>query len=497
MNDTTWSQKDKSKEPAESINNEAKYNNTNNINNNILNTLNATLSNLGNFEPSPTLVTIANPIKQKPVTSSPLVQTLLITEINMPQEKPIQTSNIPNKNSKSTQTKSTILIEETAEPTLSKNGPVKSQLYYGNQFGESAVRGQDYLQFLMIIIGGLCATSISQSSNFYMLYRIVGRNGWYNSWNQRFPFYLAAQDTFLSLNMLTEWIEILSTQHFPSRLVCQLQGGFLNFAIAWNVMLVTCTALTAYIKIYEERQVNFGRWDWKFHFVCLIVPSVGVGVGVLSHAFGTSTYWCQINVASLSGRINMLCLCGLITLGTFITGYCYFKVIAKIQASFTNLQSMRNSTKPFLRSTLPSPNFQNNQQASGSIYSLEMTKNPAENKQKSLLLNKWNMRKVKEEQGHLKRTSDGALEGFISNIQEKEGRVHGWEDEAIDKMSSYIFVFSQNFLEIRGPSVLAYILIFNGYDNIVSNTIMVLFVHLGGFFNAIVYLRQHGYFSPR
>ena len=94
-----------------------------------------------------------------------------------------------------------------------------------------------------------------------------------------------------NLNMIAQWIQILSTEKFQHSTVCKRQGGFLNFAIAWNVMLVTCTAVTAYIKVYRQQQIAFGRFDWRFHAVCLLTPMLIIGVGVIFHAYGTSTYW--------------------------------------------------------------------------------------------------------------------------------------------------------------------------------------------------------------
>ncbi|CAG8469706.1 11315_t:CDS:2 [Ambispora gerdemannii] len=353
----------------------------------------------------------------------------------------------------------------------------------GNQYRESAVRGQDYAQFYMVTISGLSAASISQCSNLYMMYRILSRPDWYDSWNHRFPFYLAIQDTFFNLNMISEWIEIISTQNFPTKLVCKFQGGFLNFAIAWNIMLVTCTAITAYIKVYRERQVEFGRFDWKFHFVCLTAPCLIIGAGILSDAYGTSTYWCQINVASLSGRINMLALSGIVIACTFVTAYCYIKVITKIRASFAKLQSMRSNTIP----TNPIE-FQDRCSAYSMTDVGQNSMADSNNKRFSEFYQAMNNRK------NSVTTLRGNNNGGPSNMMAMpHDHSFGWEDEAIGKMFSYILVFVCQW----GPGVLAYILIFNGCNNIISNTMMVLFVHLGGFFNAIVYLRQHGYFTPR
>ncbi|CAG8715611.1 13131_t:CDS:2 [Ambispora leptoticha] len=360
-----------------------------------------------------------------------------------------------------------VIVKIAGEPENQNNDTsLANQPEQNDQYRESAVRGNDYIQFYVVTISGLSAASISQSSNLYMLYRILSRPGWYDSWNHRFPFYLAVQDTFFNLNMIAEWVEILSTEKFPETLVCKIQGGFLNFSIAWNVMLVTSTAITAYIKVYRERQVNFGRFDWKFHFVCLTTPCLIIGAGMLSDAYGTSTYWCQINVASLSGRINMLALSGIIIICTFITAYCYIKVITKIKASLAKLQSMRNNT------------FPTNPTALQNRYSAYSSTGVADSNSRFSAF--YQARK-------------NSVTTLRSNNRMAHDRTFGWEDEAIGKMSSYILVFVCQW----GPGILAYILIFNGCNNIISNTTMVLFVHLGGFFNAIVYLRQHGYFSPR
>ncbi|KAJ3324132.1 hypothetical protein HDV06_000673 [Boothiomyces sp. JEL0866] len=119
----------------------------------------------------------------------------------------------------------------------------------------------------------------------------------------RFPFYIALTDIFLAIVELTDQIhDVLYGSNWDG-VMCKIAATLVGIAVFTNMSLILCISMATYFSVVLERNLNFGKHDWKL-FVYVLSFSTLMSLAGLPSA-GPSRY-CYAPDKSLS--IMGLCI---------------------------------------------------------------------------------------------------------------------------------------------------------------------------------------------
>lgn len=153
------------------------------------------------------------------------------------------------------------------------------------------VYGLDNGQFFVIHVPALVCIFLSLicASTVLILSFKKRRSKSFFSWSksERFVVYMAICDgTFNIAHSFDHLHIVISQNHVYPRELCELYAFMLvEFITAQNLM-VNVVAINAFVLIYFNRNIDFGKYDWKLLVWIFGVPFIGVTCAAFSGQLG-------------------------------------------------------------------------------------------------------------------------------------------------------------------------------------------------------------------
>lgn len=155
--------------------------------------------------------------------------------------------------------------------------------------------------FLSIHIPALtciCISFICAVIAITMSFRRQRYTSFFTKWSksERFVVYLAACDGLFNVAHFTDHLHIvIARDHVRPKELCEFYGFTLAEFITAQNLMVNVVAINAFMLMYFNKNLEFGRWDWKLLTWTFGAPFLGATIaGILGH-LGTNGSFCYFD----------------------------------------------------------------------------------------------------------------------------------------------------------------------------------------------------------
>ena len=156
------------------------------------------------------------------------------------------------------------------------------------------VYGLNTIDFYLVHIAAICSLTISILFSFGVLGYLFCPcqcKDFQPNIGQRLVIYLAICDLGWSTSHMMDHTYMFITKDHPPSLFCQTAAFFMGQFVVAQAIIVSFTALNAFILLVKERRLSLGSHDWKLLSVAFIVPfSITMVPAVLGY-LGPSGAW--------------------------------------------------------------------------------------------------------------------------------------------------------------------------------------------------------------
>jgi len=113
----------------------------------------------------------------------------------------------------------------------------------------------------------------------------------FSKWSksERFVVYLAICDGLFNVAHFTDHLHIVIVKdHVYPKELCEFYGFTLAEFITSQNLMVNIVAINAFMLIYFNKHLNFGRWDWRLIAWTFGAPFVGATIAGILGQLGTN-----------------------------------------------------------------------------------------------------------------------------------------------------------------------------------------------------------------
>lgn len=169
------------------------------------------------------------------------------------------------------------------------NGSGKVALHSGY---DVAAYGLDNGTFYTIHIPAIiCITAsfICAVTAIVLSFKSKHSENFFTQWSksERFVVYLAICDGLFNIAHFTDHMHIVIVEdHVYPKELCEFYGFTLAMFITAQHLVVNIVAINAFMLIYFEKHLNFGRWDWRMLAWTFGAPFVGATIAAIAGQLG-------------------------------------------------------------------------------------------------------------------------------------------------------------------------------------------------------------------
>ena len=153
--------------------------------------------------------------------------------------------------------------------------------------------------FVLLHSFGLISLTISFVCCIFVLYLIFVRHGKIRNIKQMFArpigerlvIYLATCNLLYCCSHIMDHSYMLAIRGNPPDAACAAFAFFLNEFVIAQSLIVTFTAINAFVMVVKETKVPLGKYDWGLFAISLGLPFVIGVIGVSTRHFGPSGLW--------------------------------------------------------------------------------------------------------------------------------------------------------------------------------------------------------------
>lgn len=142
-----------------------------------------------------------------------------------------------------------------------------------------------HIPALLCIMASFCCACAS----VVLAFRQWHRDKFFTHWTkgQRFVVYLAICDGLFNLSHFMDHLHItLVREMVRPKELCQFYGFILTLFITSQNLIVNLIAINAFVLLYFERTINFGKRDWKFLLITYGVSFIGSIIAGTTEQYG-------------------------------------------------------------------------------------------------------------------------------------------------------------------------------------------------------------------
>ncbi|XP_045206524.2 uncharacterized protein LOC123558712 [Mercenaria mercenaria] len=129
-----------------------------------------------------------------------------------------------------------------------------------------------------------------------------------NTWSrsERFIVYLAICDGLFNVSHFTDHMHIVIVRdHVYPKELCEYYGFNLAVFVTSQNLMVNVVAINAFMLMYFNRHLNFGRRDWKLLLWTFGTPFIGATIAGITGQLGTNGSFCYFD--GVKGKVANIC----------------------------------------------------------------------------------------------------------------------------------------------------------------------------------------------
>ncbi|KAI9179851.1 hypothetical protein H9P43_005182 [Blastocladiella emersonii ATCC 22665] len=119
----------------------------------------------------------------------------------------------------------------------------------------------------------------------------------------RFAMYLAVADGCWSLSHTIDHSYLLINRVFPSEEAGLILGTMMWIGFGYHQLMHACLSFITWLRVCRETKLDFGRFDWKLHSLCLGIVVAGAPILYYFRGFGLGGYWCVNDNRTVAGTV--------------------------------------------------------------------------------------------------------------------------------------------------------------------------------------------------
>lgn len=155
------------------------------------------------------------------------------------------------------------------------------------------ITGLDNGEFLNIHIPAICcifisliaAVSVILVSFMKPIHKVKAFSKWTKC--ERFAVYVAICDGFFNICHSMDHLHIvISRNHVYPKSLCTLYAFLLTEFITAQILMVNVISVNTFVLIFNQKDISFGRYDWKLLTWMFGIPFVASIVALGSDVFG-------------------------------------------------------------------------------------------------------------------------------------------------------------------------------------------------------------------
>lgn len=130
----------------------------------------------------------------------------------------------------------------------------------------------------------------------------------FTKWSKsdRFIVYMALCDGLFNVSHFTDHMHIVIVKnHVYPKELCEFYGFTLAVFITSQNLCVNIVALNAFLLMYFNKNLNFGRWDWKLLVWTFGVPFLGATISAIAGQLGPNGSFCYFD--GIKGNVANIC----------------------------------------------------------------------------------------------------------------------------------------------------------------------------------------------
>ena len=137
---------------------------------------------------------------------------------------------------------------------------------------------------LCIVTSFTCATIA-----IVLSFRRRGYRSFFRAWSksEKFVVYLAICDGLFNVSHFTDHMYIvIAHEMVKPKQLCEFYGFILTVFSSAQILMVNIVAINAFMLIYFEKKLNFGRYDWKLLLWTFGLPFLGATIAGIAGQLG-------------------------------------------------------------------------------------------------------------------------------------------------------------------------------------------------------------------
>ncbi|WAR00175.1 hypothetical protein MAR_024547 [Mya arenaria] len=153
---------------------------------------------------------------------------------------------------------------------------------------------------LCIVTSFTCAVT-----SVVLSFRHRNYKSFFRQWSksERFVVYLAVCDSLFNVSHFADHLHIVIVRnHVYPKELCEFYGFNLALFITAQNLMVNVVAVNAFMLMYFDRDINFGRYDWRLLTWMFGAPFLGATIAGIFGQLGTNGSFCYFD--GIKGRIT-------------------------------------------------------------------------------------------------------------------------------------------------------------------------------------------------
>ncbi|KAH3843457.1 uncharacterized protein LOC127876915 isoform X1 [Dreissena polymorpha] len=141
-----------------------------------------------------------------------------------------------------------------------------------------------------------------------LIFRSRGYKSFFTKWSksERFVVYLALCDALFNVSHFTDHLHIaIAKNHVYPKRLCEFYGFNLALFITAQNLMVNIVAINAFMLLYFNKNLEFGRYDWRLLAWTFGAPFIGASIAGIAGQLGTNGAFCYFD--GIKGVITNIC----------------------------------------------------------------------------------------------------------------------------------------------------------------------------------------------
>ncbi|XP_052218253.1 uncharacterized protein LOC127835869 [Dreissena polymorpha] len=156
-----------------------------------------------------------------------------------------------------------------------------------------------------LAIGSLSTSLICAIITIVLSFRTNNYLTFFSKWSrsERYVVYMAICDGVFNISHTIEHVHgLVVFGHIRPKELCAFYGFMVTVFIGAQNLLVNVIAISVLFIIYFDKNINFGKRDWKLLLYCFGVPFVGAVTAAANDQFGPIELFCAFD--QVKGRMS-------------------------------------------------------------------------------------------------------------------------------------------------------------------------------------------------